>query len=500
MALPPELLQQAYFLHVLATDPAKLIPPGKSLLSLMARAPEPPPPSALHARVEQAVHNAFWDEALQALSSPAPNVQLPRLKLLYSDLRDALQPLFPPDHTILLTLAAPLPPTSSPLHSTIALLQEILAALRKRCAPARDPDIDALLHHLASPPHPQHDQQENPLARLLVNTLRALITLADTLKRDLTDTLLGAMSEPQLTAVIRQQARARERELVQSPALWGQPDSDPVETLSTAWTEWVGGDDTVWTPRLLTALASPAPVTCHPHDDHPNPLPPQFFFLRPALLYLQNYAQALVVAAALKALVRLPPPLPGADAPDFVPRLWTLLKAEIDRDEYPIHFTYPDGTADAEDPSAHSTKLVNLADEVIRARRLFSSPVDEDQERELRSAVERTLQLSDPVFKLLQGRLVRAIGERVREMLKEGGEGGVRVPESMRTGRGAVAAALMNGAAAAPSNASVLPPIKGFEDEVLMRGIEEVVTNLVERVEWVESVWGDTIRSSEKPL
>ncbi|KAG6904796.1 hypothetical protein DXG01_007089 [Tephrocybe rancida] len=118
----------------------------------MARAPPAPAPSALHARVEHIVHTAFWDEALHSLCSPEPAVQLPRLKLLYTDLRDALVPLFLPNHTLLTTLAAPLPPTPSPLHSTLALLQVVLCTLLHRCAPARDPAIDALLSDLSSPP------------------------------------------------------------------------------------------------------------------------------------------------------------------------------------------------------------------------------------------------------------------------------------------------------------------------------------------------------------
>ncbi|KAG6915463.1 hypothetical protein DXG01_011367 [Tephrocybe rancida] len=145
--LPTELLQQAFFLHALATDPTKMLPPGKSLLAMMARAPPALAPSAVHARVEHVVHAAFWDEALHSLCSPEPAVQLPRLKLLYTDLRDALVPLFPPNHTLLTMLAAPLPPTSSPLHSTLALLQDVLRALRQRCAPARDSAIDTPSTH-----------------------------------------------------------------------------------------------------------------------------------------------------------------------------------------------------------------------------------------------------------------------------------------------------------------------------------------------------------------
>lgn len=70
--LPLELvdtLNQAYFLHLLATDPGKVIPPGKSLLSMMARSSHmsgdgsvESGTSILHDRVEKVVHQAFWTE------------------------------------------------------------------------------------------------------------------------------------------------------------------------------------------------------------------------------------------------------------------------------------------------------------------------------------------------------------------------------------------------------------------------------------------------------
>lgn len=80
--LPVELVQilnQAYFLHLLATDPAKLVPPGKSLLSMMTQAHIGPHDSnaqqhngedqtaALHAKVTQVVHATFWNEVFSYL-------------------------------------------------------------------------------------------------------------------------------------------------------------------------------------------------------------------------------------------------------------------------------------------------------------------------------------------------------------------------------------------------------------------------------------------------
>lgn len=80
-ALPPlthlpadllDLLNQTYFLHLLANDPSKLLPPGKSLLSVLShpnipqkRDDEPP---TLHNKVEEMIHKAFWDEVLHHLN------------------------------------------------------------------------------------------------------------------------------------------------------------------------------------------------------------------------------------------------------------------------------------------------------------------------------------------------------------------------------------------------------------------------------------------------
>jgi hypothetical protein len=74
-----DLLNQTYFLHLLANDPSKVLPPGKSLLSVLSRPnvrqkrdDEPP---RLQDKVEEMIHKAFWDEVLRysraySLSSP----------------------------------------------------------------------------------------------------------------------------------------------------------------------------------------------------------------------------------------------------------------------------------------------------------------------------------------------------------------------------------------------------------------------------------------------
>lgn len=74
--LPKELmdrLQHAYFVHVLTTEPSKILPPGKSILSMMTQSRGRPKRSeevpTLQEKIEHIAHKAFWDEVwLSALS------------------------------------------------------------------------------------------------------------------------------------------------------------------------------------------------------------------------------------------------------------------------------------------------------------------------------------------------------------------------------------------------------------------------------------------------
>lgn len=470
-------------------------------------------------------------QALESLSSPIPSTQLPRLKALYLDLRDSLSPLFPSQHPVIQSLSFPLPPTSSPLHSALALLKEILTALKQRCAPVRDVDIDVLLVKLdepLSPPPYVHNASQAHLATLIIDVIRSLVILADILKSDLTQSVLGAMSEAQLAAVISQQARARERELVLE--MWGGK-----AKLSAAWEKWFSPADRAnifenageeqditwktWVPlKLIKTLALPVPVSCDVPTksselvEHPptrNELPPQFFFTAPALFYLQNFLQALVVAATLGSLTRIPqpPPIPGprVEEPpgsDFMSRVWTLLKAELDRDEFSIGAGVTGrGREEQEDP----TKIVNLADEVIRARRLSSSTITEQEETSLRQAVERTLQPRDPVFLLLLGRVVRGVGDGLIHWPDGASAEGMivqrSIPEKMRSGR-----VIANGQShilhrtvdkehdkVDTSKPGLKIAVKGFEDPVLAKGIEDLAIKIMQCVQWMHEVWGDLV-------
>ncbi|KAF9012396.1 hypothetical protein BDQ17DRAFT_1387137 [Cyathus striatus] len=528
--LPADLvhsLNQTYYLHVLATDPKKVLPPGKSLLAvmthaLMDRTPRTTPASQLEDRVKQVVHEAFWKEATESLSSSQPSVQLLRLRLLYNDLSDALNSLLPSEHRVLQTLKAPIPPTSSPLISAIYFLKELLHALRQRCAPSRDAAIDNLLSALdeaLSVPIPSNSSTSHsntihthPLAQLVVDTVKLILRLAEDMKSDINAFVFGSLSEDQLMGVIVQEAKLRERELVVQ--LWDDNDKSGKHAIRDAWRTWIAElrpsnnhpemtYHSKWILRLLQALRSDKAVSCDPPrwvsttTQSPalpqplNQLPPQFFFSCPDLLYIQNHLQAIVITATLRSLIRISPGFVKSPGSDFMQRIWTLLKAEVDAPEHEDYIG--------------ETKLVHLADEVIHARRSFSIPdsLGLDDEKQLREAVDRTLRSTDPVFLLLQGRLTAALDMYLTSSFCDISEHSL-IPEKMQTGRNYTdkrpekrcRLVINEEKSPVPTSrvdTSALPAIKGFEDPVLVSAIGDIFQKISLSVAWVERVWGDLV-------
>ncbi|KAI9456625.1 hypothetical protein F5148DRAFT_1223978 [Russula earlei] len=472
-----DLLNQTYFLHLLANDPSKVLPPGKSLLSVLSqpsvrqdRDDEPP---ALHEKVEEMIHKAFWDEALGTLSSTEPSTQLPRLKLLFNDLRTMLLPLFPAGHSILAVLSAPLGPTSSPLLTALNHCRETLAALRERCASARDAYIDSLSASLADPPTDPLD-----LAKLVVDTVRSILKFAETMKDDLSQFVLGTMGEAQLAASVANQAHIRERALVLD--LWEQ---SVVREDIAAWLSDLSPPHALivvppsrkWVLRVVQALGATDPVACPlptkplaPENDMPPPvpntLPPPFFFSTPQLLYIQNVLQAIVIAAALRTLL----PATASPPEDFMYRIWTLLLASVN-----------------DEGLQGDTRLVNLADELVRALSL----TDPEATKQLRSAVARTVRTSDPVFLLLQQRLLSALAERLSHapVAIERKD----APEKIRTGRGERSPSVAN-----EKRSKGELEVKGFSGPVLSVAIQEVLGMLQEVVLWIERIWADLFEPS----
>ncbi|KAA1476805.1 hypothetical protein DENSPDRAFT_843893 [Dentipellis sp. KUC8613] len=501
-----DLLNETYFLHLLATDPSKVLPPGKSLLSMMTqphvREHKEGAIPGLQEKVEEVLHRAFWDEALEALSSNEPSVQLRRLKLLYSDLHVALKPLLPPQHVLLETLTDPLSPTSAPLRSATLHLQELLQALKERCAPARDPYITALARELDEAP-------PSRLAQAVLDTIRGVLALAETMKDDLSHFVLGSMGEEQLRTSIRAQALARERSIVLD--LWkdGQHAAEWAHwltELAPPFSASVSASDPPahrWPARLMQALGAPTPVHCPlptkpvpvpgadgtPAPVEPNALPPPLFFCAPALLYIQNLLQALVIGAALRALI---PASPASTARrTFMARIWALLLSSIDDDD--DSGSAAGSEASSEGGADDGTKLANLADELARL-----APAED--EARLRAAVERTLRLSDPAFALLQRRLLVALAGRLVRMPR--GEVRRGVPEVMQAGLGRPGKRpkleLDGRADAEVAEEREAVVVKGFEEGVLVEGAGEVLGRLKRVVRWVEEGWSDVVGSAEK--
>ncbi|KAH9924481.1 uncharacterized protein B0H18DRAFT_1095137 [Fomitopsis serialis] len=385
-----EVLNYSYFLHLLVTDQDRVLPPGKSLLSVMSK------PGAmghggadgelphLKDRIQDVVHKAFWDEVSETLSNPSAAVQIPRLRRFH-------QAPYAANHPIRLILTCPLSPTSFPLRSALTHFRELLVCLRSRCAPIRDAQIDALIRNVDDLPSLASIPD---MARLVVDTVRSILELAELMKEDLSQFVVGSMSEKQLRAVLMVQAASRRGRWF---SLW-RP-----ERIQERWRLGWRSGNTRQRPSGWT------------------------------LERVWNYLQALVIAATLRSLVRLPTQqlhrpasTDESDQESFMARLWTLLRTEID-----------------EQPGSGETKLVNLADEVIRVR------------RRLRAAVEPHAAAHDPVFALLQKRLLAAVAERVAHPVEP-------VPHSM-----------------------------------LVKAVSEVWSKLRSCVEWTERVWSDLIRQYE---
>jgi hypothetical protein len=294
------------------------------------------------------------------------------------------------------------------------------------------------------------------------------------MKDDLSQFVLGTMREAQLAVEVADQARTQERALVLD--LWKQ---SVIREDITAWLAdlsppyalIVVSPPRKWVLRVVQALGATDPVACplptKPLFSEnglpppaPNTLPPPFFFSTPELFYIQNFLQAVIIAAALRTLI------PASVSPpnDFMYRIWTLLLASVDE----------------EDPQ-QVTRLVNLADELIRA----SSLTDIEAITQLRAAVSWTVRASDPVFILLQRRLLSALAERLARSPAPINRDDT--PAEMRTGRRERSP---NTAGEQRSRTEVLE-VKGFGDPVLTDAIQVVLEKLQVAVLWVESIWAD---------
>jgi T-complex protein 11 len=438
----------------------------------------------------------------------------------------------PAGHPILLTLRSPLAPTTSPLHSALLALKDVLSSLKERCAPNRDGDINKVFQtldewHYSSPSVFRSSPSIlSALASCIVDAAKTIIHLTELMKSDLDTAVLGSMSEIQVKELILQKAKEEERDFVIRQ--WTTESEPGGQVLRRNWRSWLMQlpestlasygpvpQESRWLVRLMVSLESDTPVSCNlpafptsqskeePPDglgDAANELPPHFLLVSRRLFYIQNYIQAIVITAALQVLAGLPSVRQTdqeSSEPRFLERVWTLLKMEVEAEEMNRE------TLD------QSTKLINLCDEVIQARRSASPGlVDANEEARIRSSVDRTLRPRDPVFVLLRRRLIESAGRELVKHLASPNIGRApQIPVVMRTGRGLTSSTEKAGTRPRlqASDPEALPSygmsggtkpsfsVKGFEDPVLVNAIGETFDKILSCIHWVSGVWGDLV-------
>ena len=338
------------------------------------------------------------------------------------------------------------------------------------------------------------------------------------MRNDYAGALFATASEQELVDMVTTLAETQEQGVILQ--LW-----ESKKLMRKAWARWMSDfypadpaprvqPKQLWILKLVQSVGKPHPVTSKlvgrplpqettrdpdnvgsgPKRAHEpqNMLPPQFLFSGPALFHLQNYIQALTIAASLRSLVPTPrlainPSAPSQSRMDdstspvdwtFTERIWALLEPAI-------------GVADDE-PS--ETKIINLADEVVRAHTSAlpsgMTTLDPHLEQRLRSTVDHILHTDDPVFVLLQKRLLAALSAALLNtpVAEE------HISVKMHSGRLRPQSGVSSPSPpphAAQSEVAIVA--KGFEDPVIAKQCSIAASMLRRIVEWVERVWGDTM-------
>lgn len=371
--------------------------------------------------------------------------------------------------------------------------------MKTRCAPIRDSVIDMALTRLDEG---STIGTTETLARIVVETVKFILNFADTMKSDMTQFVMGQLSEKELNEAATSYALESEKSIIMQ--MWGK------ENVESGWKTWLdqGQVDTDrtdsrprWLSRLLNCLEVDEAVSCdlsntifllHAKTEDltfsesaiKNILPAPFLFVAPALLRIQNILQVLVAAALLRILVPSPTRandmIPSSDSSQseadegsFMHRIWSLLIGVIETS-----------------PESNTTKLLNLADEVIRERRrqVFSSTISitEDDDK-IRLSVGRLLNSKDPAFKLLHKRLVSTVSAHISLSPIH-----PDIPFVMRTGN-ARKSPFISGRPNDADDALSSLRIKGFEDHLLIEEIKHVINDLQFTILWVKRTWAGTL-------
>jgi len=566
-------LSELYTLFQLSTSPQSVLPPGQSirtifrssLVSAPAAADDRLPPetdtASLESRISTQLHRAYFESFISTFSSASPSSATPAEQSaawarLAHDLVDAVVPLVPsrlksPDGAPLrahlaaaLSLAPVLDASESDeasrgsvgaafdARAALRGVREAVRALGRLCAPARDADVqvlrtsvDAALDESAAAAQDQ--------GAALVDAVRRTLELANAMERDLGRFRAGAVtelaSEEELVGVVREEAGARERALVDgwfdgedgvrretsawcaralgravadAGASFGAAAPPGKDDIAAALVETLFSDEAVALPSFSSSSTSTStssrPDSPASAPATPNILPPILLAASPALYALQNRLQALTILACLLALS------PSADPA----RLWALLEGEFaPKDSAPA----PSAEGEpAPRPDPTPTRLAHLADELLRplspsspsssalvAPTPLSVPDAADALR-IHTSVDRLLRADDPVWRLLHGRLRAAVRDAlvraVREPEREDEASEERVPGVLRTGRAARGTPSERRTVRASSRTRApvqLAPVKGFEAPFVRDELRATVQDrLVGEVwDWVDEVW-----------
>ena len=431
-------------------------------------------------------------QAYDQLSSPEPQLQLPRLTTFYGDLHDALRPFLRPDHSLLVALSSPLSPTSNPLRSGIRYLRASLVAMRALCAPVRDEIIDATLQKLDNEIGVASTREE--LARTYVDGIKSALEIGEIMQQDFHDFMAKYGDERRVRSMFQQSGKEAEREAI--GCVFG-----PTKILEQ-WRRWArapeAGATRWWLERLLPVLSQLESVTIQ-LEDHPGYIPPVLAFCRLDLMEMQNAFQGLVLCASLRTLV---PALPASRRTQlqvrdpeaakteeaYSQRLWTLLGVDP--------FTTSMDTS-TEDP-------LSIAEEVVQLWKLRNPPSEDGSEAESftkkgKSIREMAIRMINepehPVRKLLTRRLLKAVEERLQTPLSP--PESTTTPTKLESGR-----ATQSGFRLKPSRVPVdleEPPlaVQGFDDSFLRDRATAMVKHLRRNViDWVEFVWSDVVSNA----
>lgn len=346
-------------------------------------------------------------------------------------------------------------------------MRSLVAGLRERCAPIRDEALISAQHTLS---------MSSPSS--IVSAAQSIIQIAELMHKDLNDFILTNASEEDAMQWVKTQARLKEREVALRL-------SETQERLTLDWEEYLGVNiasvsSSLITRRLLETVSSSHAAIFIPRDTHTpaeatlNRVPVQLMLSIDSLHRAQDLIQAIVIVGSLRSLV----PLSGGPGELFTSRVWTLVETAL--------------AGPTSSPSESDVKLINLQDEVVEAYRVAYSSTTSSHtsmmapDERLRATVTRTLRTEDPVFRLLQKRLISALEA---ELLHPTTRNNV-APVTMRTGQRLGDA---NDDAPHDSAPHARLRVKGFEDAILDEPMGRILRDIERIIQWVLFCWDEFV-------